>query len=382
MRVRFAAGVMLAASALLAACGSSSSGNAAAGSSSSSKTSSSSSSGSSSSSSSSGGLAPSNNPFAGKTIRLISSGSAGSNHDLAARAYAPYIGKYLHATVDVVDMPGGGQLVAWNYIDHAKPDGLTIGTTDVQGILANYWEKVPNQKFNVGQLTWLGGMAGGTGGGSKVMFAVNKSTGPLASIYTLLKDKTVKVNALGSVGDVTVPLFAKAYNLPLTDLTDYQDAAAELQGLLRGDGSMSSKTWGGSWAAYVTSGKGKVLFANTMNPTWPVDPKIPTVATIMKKDPPPSAGAKAAIIANATAEDGGLGIIGPPGISSAKTSLLVAAIKYAMQQPGFIAAANKAHLSTTYESAAADIAAVKAGLDPTTVATIRKYVPLSTGVAS
>ncbi len=336
----------------------------------------------STSSSSPGGLAPANNYFAGKTIRLISSGSAGSNHDLAARAVAPYLGKYLHATVDVVDMPGAGQLLAWNYVDHATPDGLTIGTTDIQGMLANYWEKVPNQTFNLNKLTYLGFMAGGQGGGSKVMFALNASKGPLSSIYALLRDKTTPVKAVGSVGDVTVPLWAKAYGLPLTDLTSYPDANAELQGMLRGDGSMSSKTWGGSWEAATASGTLKVLFANTMHSSWPVDPAIPTVSQILKKDPPSSASARAAIIANSEAEDGGLGLFGPPGIKSNVSSLLAQAVKWAMTQKGFIAAAKKAALDTVYISPAQQLAAIHAGLNPVTVATIRKFVPLSSGVAS
>ena len=337
--------------------------------------------GSSKSAASSGG-GSAHGPFAGKTIHLISSGSAGSNHDLAARAIAPFIARYLHATVDVVDMPGGGQLKAWTYLADASPNGLTIGTSDVQGMLANYWEKVPGQKFNVAKLTYLGGMAGGAGGGSKVMFAVNAKTGPLSSIYSLLKDKTVKVRAVGSVGDVTVPLWSKVYHLPLTDLTDYPDASAELQALLRGDGQISSKTWGGSWSSFVTSGKGKVLFANTMHATWAVDPSVPTVPSILAKVPPPTAEGKAAIIANSEAEDGGLAFIGPPGMSASLASALRAAVKWAMAQPGFVSQATKSNLSTLYDSPAQEMAAVQLGMKPATVATIRKYVPLSTGVAS
>lgn len=57
-----------------------------------------------------------NNPFHGKTINLESEGSPGTSADMMDRLIAPYLAKYLHATVNVVDMPGGGGLTEWNNI--------------------------------------------------------------------------------------------------------------------------------------------------------------------------------------------------------------------------------------------------------------------------
>lgn len=378
MRVSVVIGATLASATLLAACGSSSNASSTV------TTAGSSTTAAASGSTSSGSNPPSiaNNPFAGKTVRLISSGPAGSTHDLACRAVAPLLAKYLHATVDVVDMPGGGQLKAWNYLAAAKPDGLTIGTSDIQGLLANYWEKVPNETKNIQNLTYLGFVAGGTGGGSKVLFSVNTSKAPLTSIFTLVKDHTTPVKYLGSVGDVSVPMLTKIYNIPHVSLTSYSNSLAELQGILRGDGQLSNKTWGGSWASFVTSGKGKVLLVWSMRSSWKVEPNVPTLATLLKKDPPATPQEKAALEADATALDGGMALMGPAGIPSKQKSILDAAIKWAVSQPAFISASNKAQISTTYESPQQDLAAIQAGMKPSTVATIRKFVPLSTGVAS
>ncbi len=376
MRVRLALGAALASATLLAACGSSTSAS--------STVTTSGSSSSTTSAASSGSNPPSipNNPFAGKTIRLISSGPAGSTHDLACRAVAPLLAKYLHATVDVVDMPGGGQLKAWNYLAASKPDGLTIGTSDIQGLLANYWEKVPNETPNIQNLSYLGFVAGGTGGGAKVLFSVNTSKAPLTSIFTLVQDHSTPVKYLGSVGDVSVPMLTKIYNIPHVSLTSYSNSLAELQGILRGDGQISNKTWGGSWASFVTSGKGKVLLVWSMRPSWKIEPNVPTLATLLKKDPPATASEKAALEANATALDAGMALMGPAGIPSSKMTILEAAIKWAVAQPSFISASHKAQISTGYESPQQDVAAIQAGMKASTVATIRKYVALSTGVAS
>lgn len=376
MRVRLAVGAALASATLLAACGSSSS----ASSTSTTKASTS----TTAASSSSGSNPPNipNNPFAGKTIRLISSGAAGSTHDLALRAAAPYLAKYLHATTDVVDMPGGGQLLAWNYVSKAAPDGLTIGTTDIQGLLANRWEKVPNETPNIQDLSYLGFVGGGVAGGAKVLFSVNTNKAPLTSIYTLVKDHTTKVTYLGSVGDVSVPMLFKIYNVPYTALTTYSGSLAELQGIIRGDGQLSSKTWGGSWASFVTSGKGKVLLEFSMRKHWGIDASTPTLYSLLKQDPPATASEKAALEANASALDAGMGLFGPAGIPANELQILQAAVKWTVAQPGFIAQSEKSKLSTAYESPQEEIAAIQAGINPTTEATIRKFVPLSTGVAS
>jgi tripartite-type tricarboxylate transporter receptor subunit TctC len=328
---------------------------------------------------SSGGA--SSQPFAGKTIQLISSGAAGSSHDLLARAMAPYLATYLHATVHVVDMPGGGQLLAWNYLAHQQPDGLTIGTIDVEGVLANLWEKVQGQKVNPATLTMLGGGAGGVAGESEVMFAAGTQNAAFASVYSLAADRATKVLELGSVGDVPGPLFFKLYHVPFKDLSSYSDSSAELQGMLRGDGEVDVKSWAGSWATYVTSGKGRVLLDFSMRPTWQLDPSVPTVAQLLKRDPITGPG-RAALVADATALDAGVALFGPPGIPQSEATMLRRAVAYAYTQSGFIKNAKDAGLSTTYENFAREASAIKAGMQPQVIKDIREFVPLSTGVAS
>lgn len=320
-------------------------------------------------------------PLAGKTIQLISSGAAGSSHDLLARAVAPYVARYLHATVHVVDMPGGGQLLAWNYVAHQAPNGLAISTIDVEGVLANMWEKVPGQKVNPSQLTMLGGGAGGVGDESQVMIAAASPNPIYNSVYKLAADHGTKVLELGSVGDVPGPLFFKVFRVPYKDLSSYPDSSAELQGMLRGDGNVDVKSYAGSWVTYVKSGKGKVLIVFSMRPSWKADPSVPTVAQLLQHDPV-SGPARAAVVADSTALDAGTGFFGPPGLPQNLTTALQHAIAYAYAQPGFLQAAANGHLSTTFESAASQTSAIKAGVQPQVVQEIREFVPLSTGVAS
>jgi hypothetical protein len=318
--------------------------------------------------------------FKGTTIDLISSGAAGSTHDLDARAVASLLGQYLHATVDVIDMPGGGQLKAWNYVSQATPNGLTIGTIDIQGVMANVWENVPGQNFNPQRLTMLGGLAGGIAGGAKIMFT-NTNRPPFQTIYTLVRDHTTRVVELGSVGDVSGPLLFKLYKVPYEDLTSYPDASAELQGLIRGDGQLSVKTWGGGWASLVESGRGYALLEFSMRPHWKIDRSVPTLYDLFKRDPLPAAQ-ELPLEVDAAGLDAGTAFFGPPGIGAAKVALLRKAFDWAIHQREFISRAQKASISQYYESPAQEIAALAKGLAPATITEMRKYVPLSPGVAS
>jgi tripartite-type tricarboxylate transporter receptor subunit TctC len=65
-----------------------------------------------------------------KSIRIIQGGQAGGLYDLWARLFASHLGKHIpgNPNVNVQNMPGGGSLVAANYIYNvSKPDGLALG---------------------------------------------------------------------------------------------------------------------------------------------------------------------------------------------------------------------------------------------------------------
>ncbi len=70
------------------------------------------------------------NFYRGKTIRIIVGFQAGGGFDTYSRAIGRHIGKHIPGNPNVVvdNMPGGGSLVAANYVYNAsRPDGLTIG---------------------------------------------------------------------------------------------------------------------------------------------------------------------------------------------------------------------------------------------------------------
>lgn len=76
------------------------------------------------------GHATSHDYYKGKIIRIVVGLSPGGAFDIYSRALSRHMAKYIpgNPTLVVDNMPGGGSLIAANYLYKvSKPDGLTIG---------------------------------------------------------------------------------------------------------------------------------------------------------------------------------------------------------------------------------------------------------------
>jgi tripartite-type tricarboxylate transporter receptor subunit TctC len=96
--------------------------------------------------------------YQGKSIRIIEGGQAGGLYDLWARLFANHMGKHIPGTpsVNVQNMPGGGSLVAANYIYNvSKPDGLTLGALN-PGIYTDQLIGRKEVQFDWARFNWIG----------------------------------------------------------------------------------------------------------------------------------------------------------------------------------------------------------------------------------
>lgn len=96
--------------------------------------------------------------FKGKTVKIIVGTSTGGGVDLWSRLIAQHLGKHLpgEPAFIVQNMPGGGSVVAGNYIYNvAKPDGLTLGALQA-GV---YFDQILGRdsvKFDWSKFIWIG----------------------------------------------------------------------------------------------------------------------------------------------------------------------------------------------------------------------------------
>jgi tripartite-type tricarboxylate transporter receptor subunit TctC len=96
--------------------------------------------------------------YKGKTITIVVSTGVGGVFDLTARTVAKYIPKYIPGTPTVIvkNMPGGGHVLATNYMfNQAARDGtfigLVINSMPLHQVLDGRGVRFETQKFN-----WLG----------------------------------------------------------------------------------------------------------------------------------------------------------------------------------------------------------------------------------
>lgn len=96
--------------------------------------------------------------YQGKELRIVVGSSPGGGYDYWARLLARYMRKYLNGNPEIVvqNMPGGGSLVATNYVyGVAKPDGLTVGMPN-QLVYLGQLASAKEAKFDIQKFNWIG----------------------------------------------------------------------------------------------------------------------------------------------------------------------------------------------------------------------------------
>lgn len=105
-----------------------------------------------------GGGLPGADFYRGKTVSIVVGSGAGGGFDTTARLVARHISRHIPGspTVIVVNMPGGGGLVAANHVFTAAPkDGTTIGLFH-EAQMMNQLTGGEGVNFDLRQFNWLG----------------------------------------------------------------------------------------------------------------------------------------------------------------------------------------------------------------------------------
>jgi tripartite-type tricarboxylate transporter receptor subunit TctC len=96
--------------------------------------------------------------FGRKTVSIVVGSGAGGGFDTTARLVARHIGRHIPGTptVIVVNMPGGGGMVAANHVFNAAPkDGTVIGLFHEAQVM-NQLTHAEGVRFDVQKFNWLG----------------------------------------------------------------------------------------------------------------------------------------------------------------------------------------------------------------------------------
>ena len=102
--------------------------------------------------------------FAGKTVTIIVGYGAGGGYSAYARVLSKYLVRHVPGspTVIVRQMPGGGSLIAANYIYNvSKPDGLTMGMVNMFNMYGNYMAKTDAVRYDLTNINFIGNLRSG-----------------------------------------------------------------------------------------------------------------------------------------------------------------------------------------------------------------------------
>src|SRR5262247_1792732 len=172
--------------------------------------------------------------YSGKTVQMIVSSGAGVATDTAARLVGRFLGKHLPGNPTIVarNMPGGGGLVAANYLYNvAKPDGLTILAVS----RANYLDQMVGRsevKADFRKFGWIGSF------NKAPMMAACRTDTPYKSIAAIRAAKVPPrfgQSGTGSISYVFGNLIEKILDLKLKNVTGFQSGRDTDLGLERGE---------------------------------------------------------------------------------------------------------------------------------------------------
>jgi tripartite-type tricarboxylate transporter receptor subunit TctC len=295
--------------------------------------------------------------YRGKQIRVVVRTLPATDYDAYSRLIARFMGKYIpgNPTMVVVNMTGGGGIIAANYMAEVAPrDGTVIGIVS-QGLAADQALGQSAQlKANLREFNWIANVVF-----SNQLLVTWHTSGTKSIEHAKNRITTIGTTGAGSAS-VQYPLF---YNSVLGTrfkiITGYRSGAEVDLAMERGE----------------VEGRGTNPYSSYMatHPTWiPENKIIPLVQAGIEKEPelpnvplildlPVPAKDRALLEFMARASTVGRPLATTPGVPADRVTALRRAFDAAVRDPEFISAAAKEKLEVRPQ-AAGKIAEIVGGL--------------------
>ena len=274
--------------------------------------------------------------YKGKQIDFFIAGAPGEIYDQWARLMAQYLGRHIpgNPTILVRNMPGGGDLVATNYLYNIAPrDGSVIGMVSrnmpTQDVL-----KVPQVKFKSLEFNWLGSPEFS----NRVCVASSKAKVKTAD--DLFQNELIVGGTGGGSAVSTTPvLLNKVLGMKLKAIAGYHGGGDIFLAIDRGEVEgvcMTIAAINASAPGWIEQGRVKILFNLEKDPI--PGSGAPSVQSMAKTDE------QRQIIAfyNSNIELG-RPVLTTPGVPADRVAALRHAFDAMMQDTDFLAMARTTH---------------------------------------
>ena len=282
--------------------------------------------------------------YKGKTITIVVGYNPGDAHDLWARAYSRHMGRYIPGNPNIIvrNMPGGGTLIAANYVyGVAEPDGTTLGSMFPSLYFAQLTGR-KEVKFDWAKFTWIGAPEHN---GSVFYTRADSPYKTLEDIRKAAEPPRCSTTAVGTASHYVPKLIEEAIKLRLNLVTGYPGGAEQDLALERGEvqcRAVAIATFFGREPYFTWLKKGFVrLLLQTPRQRDPKLPDVPTIFELMDKEktPPATRG-----LVNVILGAGGFGsypIAASPGIPAERAKTLREAYSRTLKAPEFLEEAKK-----------------------------------------
>ena len=230
-----------------------------------------------SSTASSGGGTQEDWPAAGTNIEWIVPSAAGAGNDILARIVAPVMQEDLGANIKVVNVEGGSQVVGLTKLASAKPDGTSLGPTNMPSILGRYLDPSKNAPFDRGDFAPIGGFAV-----NSIVIAVGKDSpyNTIEELFNAIEESpgeiTAGTDSRGGDDHINLNLLETATDTEL-NIVHYNSGADKVAAVMSGEIDLAL---GGVSSFYGPSKSGDLkLLAVIDDEQSDLIPDVPTLAS-------------------------------------------------------------------------------------------------------
>jgi tripartite-type tricarboxylate transporter receptor subunit TctC len=301
--------------------------------------------------------------FKGKTITLIAPDNPGGSFDQWSRLIAPAMSTYLHATVNVENIPPGNTVVGQNTLASSAPNGLTIGWLNaIEDVSFSITGGSSGLNFNPVKEDMIAAP------GQNISVWVTDPSSSYTSWKSIVDSRTPvgTLDVTSGTADLYLRAIYGAYGVNAKIITGYESSKLLAAGFLRHDAPVAEEEFT-VFSDAISAHEARPVLITT--PASASDPgtksllKVPTIADVAKDDPPKTAKEKAALqeVISLVNLPGNI-LTAPRGTPAGELAALEAAAHYALNSSSVKAQAATEGLTPGYFSGQACLLGYKSAL--------------------
>jgi tripartite-type tricarboxylate transporter receptor subunit TctC len=278
--------------------------------------------------------------YSGRNVQLVIGYAPGGGYDVYARALARYMGRHIPGNPSIVvqNMPGAGSIKAANYLYNIAPkDGSAFGGFSRGAFLDPLLGRADGVQYVAAKYGWLGSISNEVG-----VCAFRSDSGIATWQDMQRKPYVIGSTGAGADSDVFPTVLRKMFGLPMKVVTGYHSAADVVLAISRKEvDGRCGWSWSSmmAWNKDLYQSKAVTVALQLASQKLAELPDTPSILEVAR-DADQQAALKLILSRQTMARP----YVAPPGIPPERLAALRAAFDATMQDPVFLADAQRQDL--------------------------------------